>query len=525
MWLPAEVVLHELFPECQVEYNHALPTDAFDGVRLFNPNGQTQDSSNYLYLISQAMLTDYPNVLLSRQFMAHTTFLCVCPSELAPLDELQKHLSLIRLRTDADFAAVFNLCGDLFQRFSNWDRDLHLAMLQEAPLQSLLDLSRPLLRWTTFVVDHSRNLLGAYLPAEETSTALRQSAQTGRLSPDAHLLLSNLELEPGVDDTHELFTREYTGPKGERLCAACIRFRSGGLEMGRVYQLGCPVRHRAYQAAILTLIQGSFAPYFKKSAYAPPPSDQAYESVLADILEHPQADPQAYRRRVSTYLNQTMTGRFILARVDTDPEAKFSPDLVAWSIRNAFPDIYPFVYRNRFFLLRCFGAKQHCRHFLDPTEEARFRALYGEARLLVGESNLFFSLMDLAYAAKQCSVALETDPLPKNALFVRYQDVFMHYLVSGIRSVMPMQMVSSPAYTLLKTHDLAQGDDLRSVLLGYLRHGQSVNDTAEALYMHRNTVAKKLKKITALTQVERWTDAESFSFIISYLSDCEKARL
>lgn len=519
MWLPVEVVLHELFPECQVEYNHALPTDSFDGIRLFNSNGQTQDDNSYLYLISQAMLTDYPNVLLSRQFMSHTTFLCVCHSELTPLDELQKHLSVVRLRTDAEFATVFNLCGDLFQRFSNWDRNIHLALLREAPVQELLELSRPLLRHTTFVVDHSRSVLGAILPDRDIPEALRQSIQVGRISDDAQRMLSELVPVPGDDSTQELLFREYTSPKGEALCACCVCFQSGGLEMGRIYQLGFPARHRAYHAAILTLIQRSFAQYFKKSAYAAPLSDQAYESVLADILEHPQADPQAYRRRITTYLNQNMTGRFMLARVDTGDDAKFSPNLIAWLIRNAFPDIYPFVHRNRFYLLRCFSPGQDCRRFLQESERERFRLLYGDAPILVGESNLFFSLMDLAYAAKQCSVALETDPLPKKALFVRYQDVFMHYLVSGIRSVMPMQMVSSPAYTLLKEHDVAHGDDLRAVLLGYLRHGQSVNDTAEALYMHRNTVAKKLKKITALTQTDRWSDSESFAFIFSCLSD------
>ncbi len=524
MWLPVDAVLHELFPGQEVDYNHALPTDAFDGVRLFNPDIQAQDTNSYLYLVSQAMLDSCPNVLLSRQFMAHTTFLCPCTT-LSPLDELQQNLSLVRLRTDADFATVFNRCGDLFQRFANWDRDVHLALLREAGLSELLELSRPLLRRTTLVVDHSRNVLGGFLSHWTVPNALHRSLQSGKLSPDGQRILDELELIPADDDAQDLLVRDYTGPEGEALCAFCLRFQSNGLESGRMYQLGCPAQDRAYHTAVLSLIRDSFAPYFKKSAYASPLSDQAYESVLADILEHPQADPQAYRRRVTTYLNQSMTGRFLLARVDAGAGAKFSPNLIAWSIRNAFPDIFPFVHRNRFYLLRCFSPRQDCRRFLSEGEWNKFRSLYGDAPILVGESNLFFSLMDLAYAAKQCSVALETDPLPPNALFVRYQDVLLPYLVSGLRSVMPIQMFASPAYSLLKEHDLSHGDDLRTVVLGFLRHSQSINDTAEALYMHRNTVTKKLKKAQALTQIDHWSDGEAFAFILSHLSDRDRDHL
>ena len=521
MWLPVDAVLHELFPGREVDYNHALPTDAFDGVRLFNPDLQAPDTDNYLYLVAEATLNAFPHALLSRQFMSHITFLCPCTT-LLPLDELQKDLSIIRLRTDADFATVFNRCGDLFQRFANWDRDVHLALLRDASLPELMELSRPVLRRTTLVVDHSRNVPGGFIDHPAIPTALRQSLQSGRLTPDGQRLLEELELLSGGSDTQDLFVRDYTGPAGEALCAFCLRFQSNGLEAGRLYQLGCPAQDRAYHTAVLSLVRDSFAPYFKKSAYTAPLSDQAYESVLADILEHPQADPQAYRRRVSTYLNQPMTGRFMLARVDAGPGAKFSPSLVAWSIRNAFPDMFPFVHRNRFYLLRCFSPRQDCRRFLRPEEQERFRALYGDAPILVGESNLFFSLMDLAYAAKQCAVALDTEPLPPNTMLLRYQDVLLPYLVSGLRSVMPRQMFASPAYTLLKEHDLTHGDDLRTVVLGYLRHSQSINDTAEALYMHRNTVTKKLKKAQALTQIDHWTDGESSAFLLSHLSDQDK---
>ena len=521
MWLPIGVVLHELFSNCRTEYNLVQSSDSFDGVRLFSPSGQTTEQSSYLYLISDSMLDDMPHALLSRRFQSHITFLCVCHGESAPLTELQKHLSIVRLYTDKDFVTVFNLCGDLFQRFAAWDRDIHLSLLQEASMQVLLERSRDLLRYPTFVVDHSRNILASWLPDRGTPPAILESIQVGYLTPDATLLLSGIGLISGADSKNDVISRLYTDAEGTRWGGSCHRFRVNGQEAGRMFQLGCPAEDMEYHLTIMALTLDGFSQYFRKSTYAAPLSTEAYESLLTDILEHPNADAQAYRRRIATYMGQSMTGRFMLARVDLDSSVKSAP-LLAWSIRNAFPAIFPFVHRNQFYLLRCFTKKQPCNSFLLEGEEGLFRNLFGETPFCIGVSHLFFDLMDLSFAAKQCAVALENKAAGNNT-FVRYQDVFMFYLISGIQSVMPPQMVNSPVYALLKEHDLEHGDDLRDVLMCFLRSNQNVNETAEALYMHRNTVAKKLKKIYAITRTECRADSEAIAFIISYFSDHEQA--
>lgn len=522
MWLPVEVVIHELFPNDPIEYNHVQKTASFEGVRLFDPTGQTREPSNYLYLISKTMLDEMPHALLSRQFLSHLTFLCVGSGELEPLDELRKNLSMVRLSIQEEFAAVFNLCGDLFQRFASWDRDIHLALLKNAPLQELLDRSRNLLRYPTLVVDPHRNILAHYLPEDNTPPVIRESVRAGRLTPAAFLLLTNIGLSPEEDQPDTLLSQVYTDEDGARFRGSSTRLRANDQEAARLIQFNCPPEDMPYHMTIMGLTHDGLTQYFRQNSYSATLSSEAYESLLADVLEHPAADPQAYRRRIATYMGQSMTGRFMLAQVDMGDRARFSPTMIAWSIRNGFPSIYPFLHRNQFYLLRCFSKKQPCRDFLPEEERETFRKLFGTEMPRIGVSNLFFSLMDLAYAAKQCALALEMKPAEIKPDVARYQEVFLPYLVSGIQSVMPMQMIASPVYALLKEHDLEHNDDLREVLMCYLNHDHNINQTAEALYMHRNTVAKKLKKIFSLTQADCRADSDAMAFTISYFSDGER---
>ncbi len=52
-----------------------------------------------------------------------------------------------------------------------------------------------------------------------------------------------------------------------------------------------------------------------------------------------------------------------------------------------------------------------------------------------------------------------------------------------------------PAFVQLHRYDRTNNDNLKDVLYSYLTHNQSINQTAQALYMHRNTLMKKIQKI------------------------------
>lgn len=62
--------------------------------------------------------------------------------------------------------------------------------------------------------------------------------------------------------------------------------------------------------------------------------------------------------------------------------------------------------------------------------------------------------------------------------------------------------LAHPAVITLSRYDIAHKTELRDVLFYYLQNGCNVAKTAQAMYMHRNTVLNKLNKINQLVHLE-----------------------
>ena len=59
-----------------------------------------------------------------------------------------------------------------------------------------------------------------------------------------------------------------------------------------------------------------------------------------------------------------------------------------------------------------------------------------------------------------------------------------------------------PGVVALTRHDNENNDNLRDVLYFYLMNGRSVSATADRLYLHRNTIMNKIKKIQSMLNLD-----------------------
>lgn len=74
---------------------------------------------------------------------------------------------------------------------------------------------------------------------------------------------------------------------------------------------------------------------------------------------------------------------------------------------------------------------------------------------------------------------------------------FQHELSSN-----DIVLFAAPIVVTLTRYDKQHNTNLRDVLYHYIRNGRSVSKTAEIMYMHRNTVLNKLKKIQELCPLD-----------------------
>jgi DNA-binding PucR family transcriptional regulator len=93
---------------------------------------------------------------------------------------------------------------------------------------------------------------------------------------------------------------------------------------------------------------------------------------------------------------------------------------------------------------------------------------------------------------------------------ILFYDDFALYLVIDMATEQFKQTLGSndiillcaPAVITLTRYDKKHHTNLRDVLFHYLHNGRSISKTAEVLYMHRNTVLNKLKKIQELCPLD-----------------------
>ena len=74
--------------------------------------------------------------------------------------------------------------------------------------------------------------------------------------------------------------------------------------------------------------------------------------------------------------------------------------------------------------------------------------------------------------------------------------------LKGANGLNHLLCTAHPGVVVLTRYDRENNDNLRDVLYFYLMNGRSVSATAERLYLHRNTIMNKVKKIQSILNVD-----------------------
>ena len=83
-----------------------------------------------------------------------------------------------------------------------------------------------------------------------------------------------------------------------------------------------------------------------------------------------------------------------------------------------------------------------------------------------------------------------------------FEDLGSRYMALDSLSEEPLRCLRGAVVDRLRDADRARGSDLLTTLHTYLAHGCLVSETAEALYVHRNTLRKRLARIEQILGVD-----------------------
>jgi len=157
---------------------------------------------------------------------------------------------------------------------------------------------------------------------------------------------------------------------------------------------------------------------------------------------------------------------------------------------------------------------------LQEEQLAGLEALAKAEHLRIGISGLFFRPENFAKRYAQARRALELSArLRSDSLLCAYADYSFYDLLDKTGETDTLGLCCHPALSLLSRYDHANGTDLYRTLEVYLACGCSIKETAQKLFIHRNSLNYRLERIRDLTQADLADSNTQFLLEMSYRID------
>lgn len=294
----------------------------------------------------------------------------------------------------------------------------------------------------------------------------------------------------------------------QMICAIDTRKDLGHIVVNAVNR---PFNSTDYE--LLIMLKEGVYQQMRKEEFINDNSGYPYEYFLKDLLDGKIATPKRYQKRLS-YVNATFSDNMYCLVVET---ARSSSTLNIFLIRNRleglFPDTKTLMYNGEIIVLFCLPKNEE----LTKKDFDRIRNLCAELEIFAGISNNFTDLMVFAEYYKQALRAIEigiTENL-EPGLFV-YSDFFMHHIANIFFQKESEKTYCHPIMSKLLKHDRANETDLADTLYAYLLCERNISTASDYLYIHRNTMTYRLRKIESLVDINYDDPKERQYLILSY---------
>ena len=197
--------------------------------------------------------------------------------------------------------------------------------------------------------------------------------------------------------------------------------------------------------------------------------------------------------------------------------ARSSSTLNTFMIRNRleslFPDTKTLMYNGEIIVVFCLPKNTE----MTEKDYQRIRKLCSELEIYAGISNNFSNLMDLSEYYKQALRAIEIGITSNQepGLYI-YRDYYLHHIANIFFQKESEKTYCHPIMEKLLRYDEDNDTELATTLYAFLVCERNISAASDYLYIHRNTMTYRLKKIDSLIKVNYDDPKERQYLILSY---------
>ena len=149
-----------------------------------------------------------------------------------------------------------------------------------------------------------------------------------------------------------------------------------------------------------------------------------------------------------------------------------------------------------------------------------FRMLANEKALRIGTSTPFQNILNFRqYYVMACEALAMAEIYNPESNFNLYLDYQFFSLLRNIREDVDLHAFTHPALSFLRQYDHENRTELYQTLKVFVEQGCRPGQTAEALYIHRNTLSKRLERIHEVCLLDLEDPHTIFGLGLSYEID------
>ena len=238
-----------------------------------------------------------------------------------------------------------------------------------------------------------------------------------------------------------------------------------------------------------------------------------YEFFLSDLLDKKVTSPRGLQSRYN-YVNREFSHDLYCFVVETARSFNtVNIHRVRSELEGLFPGVKTILYQGQIV-----GVLSHKPEECFSQENVELlRNFCVNQGIFCGMSNRFENIFNLPDYYKQALRAIELGAAQDNSpgLFI-YKDHFMEHVAHVFKQGESAEVFASPQLKRLMDYDKKNETDFAYTLYIYLIYERSLTLTASHLFVHRNTLVYRMKKIAALVPYDAMSAKERLYYIISY---------
>ena len=411
------------------------------------------------------------------------------------------HRSDFLFLESADLMTVLNCVQDVFSRYNHWyDRCIH-AISKGCPLSTLLDYASEILPAPIIIVNaaqilvaHSQDLTSVIAPedresvAEYSSLPEKKLIEFNQIHNDTYYQRGLIVIPPGFFPT-----KSY-----------CYHILANEDRLGTIILKAPNGEHTSGTLHLFELFSGLIHEWVRTNEEHA--ADFRITSNFAYTLDGKLGALSALQRQLSLFDWAVDCKKQVF--VVSAPGSQVNFDLqVRRKLARENLGVFSMSYQNQLVIL--------CNlDMLDYEDFTRTLCSVMEDNFCCGASSISFTELDqLVNFYQQALTAVEHSPQTVGTLY-RCQDAAMRMITNIVDKAISTALIH-PALSAIKAHDLTHKTNYCRTLHCFLKNERRHQQTAEELFIHRNTLFLRLEKIQELWPIDLNDPEERFYLLFS----------